>query len=78
MIVLFGDDEAAEKILETSDPREQKALGRTVRNFDDTIWKEKCRDIVKRGNQAKVSSTFPLLLLMYPPYFPSSLLMNSS
>ena len=77
MIVLFGDDEAAEKILETSDPREQKALGRTVRNFDDTIWKEKC-DIVKRGNQAKVSSAFPLLLLMYPPYFPSSLLMNSS
>ena len=55
-IVLFGDDEAAQKILDTSEPREQKAIGRTVRNFDDKVWKEKCRDIVKKGNRAKVSN----------------------
>ncbi|XP_019853895.1 PREDICTED: uncharacterized protein LOC100638431 [Amphimedon queenslandica] len=51
--ILFGDDEAAQKILDTSEPREQKAIGRTVRNFDDKVWKENCRDIVKRGNKAK-------------------------
>ena len=31
-----------------------KACGRKVRNFDDEIWKSKCREIVKQGNTAKV------------------------
>jgi ribA/ribD-fused uncharacterized protein len=36
-------------------PRDQKALGRKVSNFNEETWKENCRDIVKRGNLAKFS-----------------------
>ena len=36
-------------------PRDQKALGRKVSNFNEETWKENCRDIVKRGNLAKVT-----------------------
>jgi ribA/ribD-fused uncharacterized protein len=51
--ILFGDKEYADEIMKSDDPREQKSLGRKVRNFDDKKWKAKCRDIVKRGNYAK-------------------------
>ena len=44
----------AAKIMATDDPREQKALGRKVSNFNDDIWKKNCRKIVKKGNVAKV------------------------
>ena len=54
--VLFEDEEIAEKILKTPDPREQKALGRQVRNFQDDKWIANCRDIVKQANYAKVIS----------------------
>ena len=50
---LFGDKEIAEKILKTSNPKEQKALGRLVKNFDNKIWQEQCREIVYKGNYAK-------------------------
>ena len=45
----------ADQIMATNNPREQKALGRQVKNFDDAIWKTKCKDIVRRGNRAKFS-----------------------
>ena len=35
---LFGDTETADKILNTSNPREQKQLGREVKGYDDTKW----------------------------------------
>ena len=54
VIVLFKDDEIAEKILKSDNPKNQKALGRQVKNFDETIWKEKSCEIVKEGNLAKV------------------------
>ena len=53
--VTFDDYETAEKIMSTSDPRKQKSLGRQVQNFDKTIWKNKCQQVVKDGNRAKVS-----------------------
>ena len=52
--VLFGDEAMATKILKSDDPKEQKALGRKVSNFDQDKWKEECRKIVKAGNLAKV------------------------
>jgi len=36
----FNDDETAEKILEAEDPKDQMALGRTVKNFDQASWDE--------------------------------------
>ena len=35
---LFGDDTALSAILASTDPREQKRLGRQVRHFDPAIW----------------------------------------
>ncbi len=39
----FGDEEIAKLMLETTDPKEHKALGRKVKGFDDKVWNEcKC------------------------------------
>jgi len=50
---LFGDEAMAERILAAAEPREQKALGRKVKNFDQTKWEEHCQQIVYDGNYAK-------------------------
>lgn len=50
---LFGDEEIAERIINASEPREQKALGRKVKNFDQTKWEENCQQLVYEGNYAK-------------------------
>ena len=52
--MLFDDEVSAKKIMDTSNPKEQKALGRRVHPFDPNVWKEQCRDIVEKGNLAKV------------------------
>ena len=49
----FGDEEIAAKILETKSPRDQKALGRKVRNFDANKWMKVCEEIVTQGNRLK-------------------------
>jgi ribA/ribD-fused uncharacterized protein len=51
--LLFGDEEVAIAILNEPNPREQKALGRKIRNFDDQIWKQNCMRIVNEANFAK-------------------------
>ena len=43
---LFGDSEIAKKILKTGSPKEQKALGRQVKNFNQDVWDEHKYDIV--------------------------------
>ena len=50
---LFGDDDTLARILETEDPKTAKALGRKVKNFDDSIWKKNARRLVTEGNLAK-------------------------
>ncbi|GAB2966091.1 NADAR family protein [Micromonospora polyrhachis] len=52
---LFGDDEAAERILAASHPQRAKALGRQVHHFDQRRWEEVRYDIVVEGNVAKFS-----------------------
>ncbi|EDQ91664.1 uncharacterized protein MONBRDRAFT_14693 [Monosiga brevicollis MX1] len=47
--ILFGDAEYAEAIMEATTPREHKALGRHVRNFDEETWKAHRREIVRSG-----------------------------
>lgn len=45
----FKDVDTAQKILQSTDPREQKALGRVVRGYNDFEWKSVCREIMKMG-----------------------------
>ncbi|XP_052102484.1 protein starmaker-like isoform X2 [Mytilus californianus] len=75
--ILFGDKQTAEKILNTSDPRKQKDLGRLVENFDKSVWDDSCSVIVECGNKAKFSQnqelkttilkTFPKMLVEASP-----------
>lgn len=52
---LMRDEETCRKILEASDPSEFKALGRMVKNFDETLWNTHKYDIVVKGNLYKFS-----------------------
>ncbi|MDQ0088655.1 ribA/ribD-fused uncharacterized protein [Paenibacillus anaericanus] len=52
---LFGDDEMLDAILKAKHPKEMKAYGRAVRNFNNDIWDKECYEIVKRGSMAKFS-----------------------
>ena len=47
--VLFNDHATAEKVLQTNNAAEIKALGRTVRNFDDDVWIKNREEIVYKG-----------------------------
>lgn len=50
---LFGDDEIEKAIMCSKDPKQIKALGRKVKNFDETIWQQICHTIVLTGNYYK-------------------------
>jgi hypothetical protein len=50
---LFGDAEALGAILTATDPAKIKALGRTVRGFEEPKWAAARFDLVTRGNVAK-------------------------
>jgi len=51
--MLFNDIETSEKILDEKYPRNQKKLGRLVKNFNTKIWSDLCYDIVKDGLREK-------------------------
>ncbi len=51
--LLFQDQETAEKILQTDNVAEIKALGRAVRYFDDKIWIKTREEIIYRGVHEK-------------------------
>ncbi len=53
--LLFEDLSTAEKILQTDDPKKQKALGRKVNGFREDIWNIHKFDIVVKGNLLKFS-----------------------
>nr|WP_203966105.1 NADAR family protein [Actinocatenispora thailandica] len=50
---LFGDDDAAARILAARTPAEAKKLGRTVRDFDQATWAAHRVELVVDGNVAK-------------------------
>jgi ribA/ribD-fused uncharacterized protein len=62
--LLFGDGEIAARILQAREPRDQKALGRRVRGFDEASWSAQARDIVYRGNRAKFTTHRDLLAIL--------------
>lgn len=51
--LLFGDTDIAKQILGTSEVGKIKALGRSVRNYQDTIWNGMRQVIVYQGLLAK-------------------------
>lgn len=53
--VTFNDTESLSKILAASSPKEVKALGRGVKNFDQGVWEQKRYQIVVKTNLAKFS-----------------------
>lgn len=59
--LLFGDMETAEKIMQKSAPRDQKALGRQVAGFDWEIWEVKAKEIVYKANHAKFTQNETML-----------------
>lgn len=50
---LFKDEETLALIMEAKTPRDQKRLGRLVKNFDATVWNKVCEEVVYRANFAK-------------------------
>ena len=49
----FQDAEAFDKIMAAKDPREQKAIGRTVKGFDSKVWDKVAFDHVVQANRLK-------------------------
>ena len=61
---LFGDAEMAQKILAADHPKQHKALGRKVRNFDDVAWRGAREAIVAAGSRAKFTQNAELRALL--------------
>jgi ribA/ribD-fused uncharacterized protein len=51
--ILFKDYDVAEMILEQSNPRNQKFLGREVRGFVEGAWNAVCRPLMVEGLTSK-------------------------
>lgn len=51
--LLFGADDVFQKIISSDSPGEAKALGRLVKNFNETTWLHARHEIVLRGNIQK-------------------------
>lgn len=52
--VTFRDYETANEVMAAKRPAHQKDLGRRVRNYDKDEWNAVCKDVVRKGNIAKV------------------------
>ncbi|WP_067968165.1 NADAR family protein [Nocardiopsis trehalosi] len=50
---LFGDAAAAERVLAAAAPGAAKAVGRSVRGFDEDVWRAHRFDVVVRGSVEK-------------------------
>ena len=48
--ILFGDNDVANEILNESNPKNIKALGRKIKNFNQQLWDENKFEIVIAGN----------------------------
>lgn len=62
--LLFNDSTVASAILRTKSPREMKALGRKVRNFDGETWDIEREKIVEEQNIAKFNQNEQLKIAL--------------
>lgn len=49
----FDDEKTEKEIMQAKTPKEQKALGRKVKNFQKHEWERVAKDYVYQGNKAK-------------------------
>ena len=61
---LFKDDIVAEKILQTTNQKTIKALGREVKNFDQLIWDNFKYSLMYNANELKFSQNPDLKMLL--------------
>ncbi|KAK0855228.1 hypothetical protein LTR03_001994 [Friedmanniomyces endolithicus] len=54
---LFGDEETAKKMMETTVPAEHQALGRKAKGFDRKKWDQHKSRIVEEGNYHKFTKS---------------------
>lgn len=47
--ILFGDFSSAKRIIRSNNPKEQKALGRLIKGFNEDIWNQHKFDIMVKG-----------------------------
>ena len=57
---IFRDNLIVERVMRTSDPKEIKAMGREVRNFNPDVWDVVKFDVVVLGNLYKFSQNHDL------------------
>ncbi len=63
--LLFSDRVAADAILRATTPREQQAIGRTVKNFDEAVWAMFREGVVYQANYARFSQNPEQLALLF-------------
>jgi len=63
--VTFGDDESLKKIMKSKSPKEQKALGRKVKNFVADKWNAVAKKAVYDANYAKFSQNKDLQKVLF-------------
>jgi ribA/ribD-fused uncharacterized protein len=51
--LLFADEKIAKQIMQSTDPKEMKTLGKKVCNFEQTLWDKAKYSIVLNGNYFK-------------------------
>lgn len=64
----FNDLETAELIMISPSPREQKALGRKIKNYDQATWDKVKYEIVKHGCRAKFAQNPQLKAMIIADY----------
>ncbi len=57
---LFHDNKMWNRIMSANQPKEMKAYGRAVQNFNQAVWEASCYALVKEGNLAKFSQNLDL------------------
>ncbi len=61
---VFNDEAAYQKIMETTQPDQQKFIGRKVRGFDAETWDKVARDYVTLGNYDKFTQDHELAMYL--------------
>jgi ribA/ribD-fused uncharacterized protein len=59
--IAFKDEQTWRMIMGATDPKNQKYLGRQVKNFDEAVWNERCKAVVYLGNHYKFTQNGYLL-----------------